>query len=226
MNCDEIMEQLALMVDEKRKKILIKQGVNNEVYGIPLGKLRAFGKKIGTNHEIALKLWHSDNFDAMYLATMIIDVKKLEEADLMVLLNDCKHELLVDELTFKVLVLCSFAKKVMKEWISESGLVGRAGWNLAIGLVMKNKLSNEMIDFLLDDIEQHLQSADPLKQWAMNRCLCEVGIRSEDYRGRCLMMGENLGVYKDVKVAKGCTSPYAPDWIEAGIRIQTSRNRK
>lgn len=34
----------------------------------------------------------------------------------------------------------------------------------------------------------------------------------------CLALGEKLGVYKDVKVSKGCTSPYALDWIAAGIR--------
>jgi hypothetical protein len=67
-------------------------------------------------------------------------------------------------------------------------------------------------------VEQGLVDAPPLKQEAMNRALCETGIRYEAFTERCLGIGERLGVYKGQKVSKGCTSAYAPEWIAAGIR--------
>jgi hypothetical protein len=67
-------------------------------------------------------------------------------------------------------------------------------------------------------VEQGLVAAPPLKQEAMNRALCETGIRYEAFTGRCVEIGERLGVFRGQKVPKGCTSAYAPDWIAAGVR--------
>jgi len=32
--------------------------------------------------------------------------------------------------------------------------------------------------------------------------------------------GEKLGIYRDYPVSKGCTSPFAPVWIEEMVRRQ------
>jgi len=50
----------------------------------------------------------------------------------------------------------------------------------------------------------------------MNHALCEIGIRYPQFTERCITLGETLGVYRDLKVSKGCTSAYAPNWIAAG----------
>ena len=52
----------------------------------------------------------------------------------------------------------------------------------------------------------------------MNQCLVEVAVRYDDYRQAIIGMTEELAVYKDMKVAKGCTSAYAPDWIAARVK--------
>ncbi|HEY8444950.1 MAG TPA: hypothetical protein VIK94_02350 [Bacilli bacterium] len=56
----------------------------------------------------------------------------------------------------------------------------------------------------------------------MNRCLCEIGIAYDEYTSSCIAIGEALGVYRDLKVAKGCTSSYAPIWITV-IRNKLSK---
>ena len=57
-----------------------------------------------------------------------------------------------------------------------------------------------------------------MKQEAMNRALCEIGIRYPEWTARCVSIGEALGVYRDPKAPKGCTSSYAPSWIAVGIK--------
>lgn len=37
---------------------------------------------------------------------------------------------------------------------------------------------------------------------------------------RALAIGEKLGVYRDYPVSKGCTSPFAPIWINEMVRRQ------
>lgn len=70
---------------------------------------------------------------------------------------------------------------------------------------------------ILEHASQELQSALPLTQWMLNRALSELGFRHPEYTQVCLDLGEQLGVYKDMVVAKGCTSAYAPAWINAII---------
>lgn len=49
----------------------------------------------------------------------------------------------------------------------------------------------------------------------MNQCLVEIAVTYPDYLEKGRAIGQKLGVYSEMKVAKGCTSAYAPDWIEA-----------
>ncbi|HSH96341.1 MAG TPA: hypothetical protein VK968_19495, partial [Roseimicrobium sp.] len=73
---------------------------------------------------------------------------------------------------------------------------------------------------LLDRIEKELAAAPPMAQWTMNFCLAETGINFPEHRQRALDIGERLGVYRDFPCSKGCTSPFAPIWINAMVSRQ------
>ena len=73
---------------------------------------------------------------------------------------------------------------------------------------------------LLDRIEREMGSAPRNAQWTMNYCLAEIGIRFPKLRKRAITIGETLGIYRDYPVSKGCTSPFAPIWINEIVRRQ------
>jgi hypothetical protein len=52
----------------------------------------------------------------------------------------------------------------------------------------------------------------------MNRA--GIGIHFPALRQRALTIGETLGIYRDYPVPKGCTSPFAPIWINGMVRRQ------
>ena len=54
----------------------------------------------------------------------------------------------------------------------------------------------------------------------MNCSLAEIGIHFPDHRKRALAIGETLGIYRAYPVSKGCTSPFAPIWINAMVSRQ------
>ena len=60
----------------------------------------------------------------------------------------------------------------------------------------------------------------PAVQWTMNSTLAEIGIHFPKLRKRAISIGETLGIYRDYPVSKGCTSPFAPIWIDAMVRRQ------
>jgi 3-methyladenine DNA glycosylase AlkD len=49
----------------------------------------------------------------------------------------------------------------------------------------------------------------------MNNTLAGIGIHAPGLRKRAIAIGEKLGIYRDYPVSKGCTSPFAPIWINA-----------
>ena len=61
-------------------------------------------------------------------------------------------------------------------------------------------------------------SAAPAVQWTMNFCLAGIGSHFPKHRKRALAIGEKLGIYRDYPVSKGCTSPFAPIWINEMVR--------
>ncbi len=73
---------------------------------------------------------------------------------------------------------------------------------------------------LLDRIESEMGSAAPEVQWTMNCALAEIGIHFPNHRKRALAIGETLEIYRDYPVSKGCTSPFAPIWINELVKRQ------
>jgi 3-methyladenine DNA glycosylase AlkD len=65
-----------------------------------------------------------------------------------------------------------------------------------------------------------MADAAPEVQWTMNATLAGIGIHFPKLRKRAIAVGEKLGVYRDHPVSKGCTSPFAPIWIDYMVSRQ------
>ena len=66
-----------------------------------------------------------------------------------------------------------------------------------------------------------MADAEPEVQWTMNNTLAAIGIHFPALRERAIAIGETLGIYRDYPVSKGCTSPFAPIWINAMVSRQS-----
>jgi 3-methyladenine DNA glycosylase AlkD len=112
--------------------------------------------------------------------------------------------------------------EVREKWMaSENHMVQRAGWNLT-SMKVSRKAEDLDYDGLLDRLEKEMPEANELAQWTMNFALANIGIHHEKHRERALQLGEKMGIYSEYPTAKGCTSPYAPIWINEMVSRQTS----
>lgn len=219
MTKNEILALLGDLGNEKRRQMYIKNGAGENTYGVLLGELRKLAGQLGTNHELAVELWQSGNTDAEWLACMLFDAKKLTLDEIRSMASPLTYPDIIDKFVGEVVSRHKDADILAQEWsASDKDNLGRAGWNLIVHQVSGGKLTNAALEELLVTIEAELPSATPGKQWAMNHALCEIGIRYPQFTERCITLGETLGVYRDLKVPKGCTSAYAPNWIAAGIK--------
>lgn len=113
------------------------------------------------------------------------------------------------------------AKETLRQkWLTDDNVwAARAGWNLTSERIGKSPDGLD-VAALLDRIESEMADAAPEVQWTMNYCLAGIGIHFPKLRKRAIAIGEALGIYRDYPVSKGCTSPFAPIWINEMVRRQ------
>lgn len=220
METKDILAQLEALGDEKMRAHNKKRGAGDNQFGVKMGDIRTIAKKIKTNHELALKLWDTGNVEARFLAALIIDPKKLSNDEIAKMVSSEKFTHIAD--WFYSYVIKEYADKetLRQKWMHTSDVMqARAAWSLTSGCVTRNP---ELVDIpaLLDRIEKEMPNAAPEAQWTMNSTLAQIGINHPEYRERALYIGEKLGIYRDYPTSKGCTSPFAPIWINEMVRRQ------
>jgi len=220
MKVQEILAQLKALSNEKMIAHNKKFGAGDNQFGVKMGDIRALAKKIKTNHELALELWDTENVDARFLATLLIDPKKISKEEINRLVKSEKFPHVADWLYTNFIKPYPDNESLRIEWMqAENTMQARAGWSLTSGAVVRNP---DVLDFpaLLDRIESEMPKAAPEVQWTMNNTLANIGINHPQYRERALSIGEKLGIYRDYPVSKGCTSPFAPIWINEMVSRQ------
>lgn len=220
MTLKETLSQLEALANEKVRSHNLKYGAGDNQFGVKMGDIRALAKKIKTDHALALQLWETGNIDARFLATLIILPQKLSRAEIQAMVKSEKFAHVADWFYTNVIKVYPETEQFREEWINSADpMCARAGWSLTSGCVSRNP---ELIDILaiLNRIETEMPVAAPEVQWTMNSTLANIGIRFPEYRERALTIGERLGIYRDFPVSKGCTSPFAPIWINEIVSRQ------
>lgn len=216
----EALAQLEALGDEKRRQHNSKYGAGENQFGVKLGDIRKLAKKIKTNHQLAMALWKTGNVDARLLAILLMDVKNLTADEVDQLVRSLSFVHVADWLMSYVVKHHSDKETLRRGWMdTDDPMAARAGWSLTTERVAKNPGDLDL-PALLDRIESEMGKAAPEAQWTMNSCLAEIGIHHPDHRERAIAIGEKLGIYRDYPVSKGCTSPFAPIWIEAMVSRQ------
>lgn len=214
------MKQLESLGNEKMRAQNTKNGAGNNQFGVRLGDIRVLAKKIKTRHELALALWKTGNIDARLLAILLIKPKNLSADELDRMVRSVTSVQVADWLNSYVVKQHPDKESLRQGWMAtDDPMAARAGWSLTAERLVK---SSEGLDLtaLLDRIESEMRNAAPEVQWTMNCALAEIGIHFPKHRKRAVAIGETLGLYRDYPVSKGCTSPFAPIWINAMVSRQ------
>jgi 3-methyladenine DNA glycosylase AlkD len=220
MTVNEILRHLESLGDASVRAQNAKWGAGANQFGVQRGDIRKLASKIKTNHPLALSLWKTGNVDAQFLAVLLMDVRLLTADDMERVVKSATFAWAADWLHSYVVKEHADKEVLRIKWMkSDDPWTARAGWQLTAGRVVKRPEGLDL-DALLDRIEKELGSAAREVQWTMNACLAEIGIHNPKHRKRAIAIGEKHGVYRDYPVSKGCTSPFAPIWIEAMVARQ------
>ncbi len=185
-----------------------------------LGELRKIAREVKTDHELARELWSTGTFHVRQLSILIMDKKELSQDAVDVLTRDMlEHELdertqLMDWLMANQLLKDKKLTGLVESWGSSSCLLQRrAFWYHQARLRWTGKAPPANTEKLVSAIESGLEKEEPDVQWAMNFTAGQIGIHEQEFRSRCIAIGEKSGLYKDEPVSRGCTPNYLPDFI-------------
>lgn len=221
MTVTDVLKQLeALGLDQVRAQNR-RHGAGDNQYGVKRGDLRTVADSLRPDRDFALALWQTGNIDAQLLATLLIKPKSLTAKELEVLIQSITFVYVADWVNANLLRKHPGKEELRQTWMESASerWTARLGWSLTADRIAKEPIGLDLPG-LLDRIESEMLQADPVVQWTMNNTLAEIGIHTPKLRKRALALGEKLGMYRDYPVPKGCTSPFAPIWIQAMVARQ------
>ena len=205
-----VMAELAELENPRMREVNQRHG---DDHGVNLTKLRAVAKRVKKDQPLALELWATDDSSARLLALLICRPREFSADELDTMLRQARTPKVHDWLVSYVVKKGPHAEDLRGRWMADPDpVVASAGWALTSDRVLKKP---EGLDLpgLLDVVEAEMSQAPARLQWEMNTCLAQIGITQPDLRPRALDIGQRLGVLKDYPTPRGCTSPYAPEWI-------------
>jgi 3-methyladenine DNA glycosylase AlkD len=218
----DTLAQLESLGSESVRAQNRKGGAGDNQFGVQLGAIRKVAAKIKPDNELAAALWDTGIVDAQFLATLLIKPKTLSAEAVDGMVHSTAFVRVADWLNSYVVAKYPGAEALREGWMAaDDPWAARSGWDLTARRVAKDPDGLDLPG-LLDRIESEMADAPPEVQWTMNNTLAEIGIHFPEHRARALAIGEKLGIYRDYPVSKGCTSPFAPIWINEIVRRQTT----
>lgn len=222
MNLEEALTQLEAFGNEKVRARNARNGAGDNQFGVQLGDIRKLAKTIKTNHTLGLALWETGNIDARLLAILLIKPGMLNAGEVDQMVRAAAFPQLADWFNAYVVKDHPDREALRQRWLAaDDPWAARAGWALTGERIVKEP-EGLNLEALLDRIEREMGTAVPETQWTMNTALAQIGIHFPEYRERALSIGETLGIYRDYPVSKGCTSPFAPIWINEMVSRQAA----
>lgn len=216
----EVQAELAALEDPKVRAVNERHG---DEHGVNLTRLRSIATRLKTQHELARELWATGDAASRLVALLVCRPRTFSATELDAMLREARVPKVLDWLLSYVVKKSPHAEELRVAWFDDADpVVASAGWALTSARVAKKP---EGLDLpgLLDLVEAHMKDAPERLQWAMNECLAMIGIHHPDLRERAVAIGERLEVLKDYPTPPGCTSPFAPIWIDEMVRRQDAR---
>jgi 3-methyladenine DNA glycosylase AlkD len=113
-------------------------------YGIAVGTLRAYARKIGTDHRLAMKLWKSGSLEARLLASFVADPKQLTLAQMNAWCRDFDNWGTTDTACFALFDRSPLAWQVVAPWAKQHGeFQKRAGFVMIACLAAHDKAASD-----------------------------------------------------------------------------------
>jgi len=170
-----------------------------EVYGTPVGTLRAMAKKIGHDHALAQQLWASGVHDARMLATMVGESEKVTPAEMDRWVKDFDNWAIVDTACFHYWDRTPHVMRQVEKWAkAKDEFVKRTAFALLASSALHKTITEDECLRGLELIEASASDKRNFVKKAVNWALRAIGgKKSPKCRAAARELAEELSVSED-----------------------------
>jgi 3-methyladenine DNA glycosylase AlkD len=214
----KIVAQLKPLGSDTYKKVLRNHGVGEPLFGVKIEELKKFQKRIKKDYQLALDLYDTGIYDAMYLAGLIADDARMTKKDLCLWLDKANSAMLSEYTVPWVAAESPHGHDLALEWI-ESGKerVAAAGWATLSSLVaIKDDADLEMSELkrLLQRVQKTIHGQPNRVRHVMNGFVIAVGSYVRELMELAIQTATKIGTVTVDMDGTACKVPYAPDYIQ------------
>lgn len=195
MDFKQIIDKLYKMQNQKNVEGMKRFGIVHEKnLGITVTELRKMAKQIGTNHELAVKLWDTKIRDARMIAACIEDPKTVSEEQVENWLKDIKCWDLCDHCCGHFFDSLTFAYEKAIEWSKRNPeFEKRASFSIVAWLAVHDKKKDDkwFEDFLKIIKKNSTDERNYVKK-AVNWSLRQIGKRNKELNKKAIKLAEEL----------------------------------
>lgn len=197
MKLEDIMYELQALGNERTRKIYIRNGAKDPVFGVTISAMKPIFKKLKYNQVLAEELYATGNYDAMYLAGMIAEPAKMTAEDFYRWIEGAYFFMISDFIVAVTLAETSIAFEVADRWI-ESGeeLKMSAGWSCYEWMLGSRKDSEFHSDKLLaklKKIRDCIHEQPNRTKHAMNNFIMAVGVSYLPLHEEAMKAADEIG---------------------------------
>ncbi|HET9746295.1 MAG TPA: DNA alkylation repair protein [Chitinophagaceae bacterium] len=218
MTTEQVMKELEKKGSASVKKIFLNHGAKEPMYGVKVGDLKVIQKKVKKDHELAMSLYNTGNYDAMYLAGLIADESKMSRKDIEQWAEKATSDGISEYTVAWVAAESKYGWELGMKWIDSSKeKIASAGWNTLAGVIaMKpdSELDIPTIKKLLQRIIKEIHSAPNRVRYTMNGFIVGVGGYIKELTKEAIETAKKVGdVYVDMG-GTACKVPAAAEYIK------------
>ncbi|NOT32044.1 MAG: DNA alkylation repair protein [Planctomycetes bacterium] len=214
MTVAETMRELKKAGSAQARKTYARHGAAGPMFGVSFATLKALTKAIDVDHELALALWDTGNFDARNLAVKIVDPARMTSDNLDRWARETSAARMCGGYVGMLAAEGPLGAKKAAQWLaSNDGRHRSAGWVLLGQLAQRDETTPDaLFEKRLVEIERTIHAAPNSEREGMNMAVIAIGCRSPGLRKAAIAAAKRTG---KVEVDHGDTACKTPDAAES-----------
>ncbi|HMS55616.1 MAG TPA: DNA alkylation repair protein [Fimbriimonadaceae bacterium] len=217
MTAQQILDEIEPLGTEGYRRVMRNHGVTGPLFGVKVGDLKKYEKAIKKNHNLALELYDTGIYDAMYLAGLIADETKMSKDHLRDWLTKAQDAVLAEFAVAWVASEGPHGWDLAMEWIDaddeKSQIVGWGTLSSVLSVKKDSELDIPALRGLLKRVSETIHDRPDRVRYKMNGFVIALGCFVAELKDEALLAAESIGRVKVDMGKTACEVPFAPDYI-------------
>ena len=217
MTAKAILAEIKPLGSDGYKRVIFNHGVKEPCYGVKISELQKIQKRVKQDYVLALELYATGVYDAMYLAGLIADDARMTRKDLQRWVEQAYCRPLYGATVPWVAAGSPHGWEAALAWIdSKSASITAAGW-ATLGSLVSIKADADLdlaeLKRLLQRVQKTIHQAPDAARPQMNAFVIAVGVYVQPLTEIALKTGDQIGPVTANMGDTACQIPFSPDYI-------------